>query len=199
LDFASRLSINQYSVRQLSLADFVAECQKQEIPYVGLWRDKVSEAGGAPRARALVEDGGRKISSLCRGGFFPYENEVQRQKSIDENRRAIDEAAELGTQLLVLVCGGVSSAGLSASRRMVATGIAELVPYAMERSVKLGIEPLHPMFAADRSVVTTLAEAQDLAAQFPAGSVGVAGKNRGRFHLFKRVANFLNDRERRLV
>ena len=173
VNFANRLSINQYSVRQLSLADFVAECQKQEVPYVGLWRDKVSEAGGAFRARSLVEDCGLKVSSLCRGGFFPYENETQRQKSIDENRRAIDEAAELGTQLLVLVCGGVTSAGLSASRVMVAAGIATLVPYAMERGVKLGIEPLHPMFAADRSVVTTLAEAQDLAAQFPASVVGV--------------------------
>jgi sugar phosphate isomerase/epimerase len=173
VNFANRLSINQYSVRQLSLADLVVECQKQEVPYVGLWREKVSEAGGAPRARALVEDCGLKISSLCRGGFFPYENEAQRQKSIDENRRAIDEAAELATQLLVLVCGGVTSAGLSASRGMVAAGIAKLVPYAMERGVKLGIEPLHPMFAADRSVVTTLAEAQDLAAQFPPGIVGV--------------------------
>jgi sugar phosphate isomerase/epimerase len=173
MHFADRLSINQYTVRQLSLADFVAECQKQEIPYVGLWRDEVSAAGGATRARALVEDCGLKISSLCRGGFFPYDNEGQRQKSIDENRRAIDEAAELGTPLLVLVCGGVSCAGLSASREMVAAGIAELVPYATERSVKLGIEPLHPMFAADRSVVTTLAEAQDLATQFPTGIVGV--------------------------
>src|SRR6201982_171983 len=106
-------------------------------------------------------------------GFFPYNDEAQRQKSIEENRKVIDEAAALGTQLVVLVCGGIARAGLSASREMVEEGIADLVPYAVERGVRLGIEPLHPMFVADRSVIVTLAQANELAAHFSAEAVGI--------------------------
>jgi sugar phosphate isomerase/epimerase len=167
-----RLSINHYSVRQLGLEELLQECRELEIPYVGLWRDKVHE-GGIERSRALVAHAGLKVSSLCRGGFFPYNDQAQRQRSIEENRKVIDEAAALGAPLVVLVCGGIAAAGLSASREMVEEGIANLVPYAAERGVRLGIEPLHPMFAADRSVIVTLAQANELAAHFSADIVGI--------------------------
>ncbi|HET9374866.1 MAG TPA: sugar phosphate isomerase/epimerase family protein [Chthoniobacterales bacterium] len=167
-----RLSINHYSVRQLGLEQLLEECRELEIPYVGLWRDKVHE-GGIEKSRALVAGAGLKVSSLCRGGFFPYNNQTQRQRSIEENRKVIDEAAALGAPLVVLVCGGIAAAGLSASREMVEEGIANLVPYAAERGVRLGIEPLHPMFAADRSVIVTLAQANELAAHFSANVVGI--------------------------
>jgi sugar phosphate isomerase/epimerase len=167
-----RLSINHYSVRQLGLEQLLQECRELEIPYVGLWRDKVHE-GGIARSRALVAHAGLKVSSLCRGGFFPYNDHAQRRRSIEENRKVIDEAAALGAPLVVLVCGGIAAAGLSASREMVEEGIANLVPYAAERGVRLGIEPLHPMFAADRSVIVTLAQANELAAHFSADIVGI--------------------------
>jgi sugar phosphate isomerase/epimerase len=169
---ARRLSINQYSVRQLGLEQFLQRCRDEGISNVGLWREKVHEVG-IEKAKALIAETGLKVSSLCRAGFFPYDNEMQRRKSIEENRKAIDEAAALGTPLVVLVCGGMAAAGLSASRRMVEEGIANLVPYAAQRGIRLGIEPLHPMFAADRSVVVTLAQANELAAQFPLEIVGV--------------------------
>jgi sugar phosphate isomerase/epimerase len=172
MKLCDRLSINHYSVRQLGLEQLLRECRELEIPYVGLWRDKVHEMG-IERARALIAPAGPKVSSLCRGGFFPYDDEAQRRKSIEENRKVIDEAAALGAQLVVLVCGGIAAAGLSASREMVAEGIANLVPYAAERGIRLGIEPLHPMFAADRSVIVTLAQANELAAHFPADVVGI--------------------------
>ena len=167
-----RLSINHYSVRQLGLEQLLEECRELAIPYVGLWRDKVREVG-IERSRALVARAGLKVSSLCRGGFFPYSDQRERQKSIEENRKVIDEAVALGAQLVVLVCGGIAAAGLSASREMVEEGIANLVPYAAERGVRLGIEPLHPMFAADRSVIVTLAQANELAAHFSADVVGI--------------------------
>jgi sugar phosphate isomerase/epimerase len=167
-----RLSINQYSVRQLALEQFVEQCRQQGISYVGLWREKVHQAG-IEKAKAFITEAGLKVSSLCRAGFFPFDNDVQRRKSIDDNRKAIDEAVALGTQLVVLVCGGIAAAGLSASRRMVEEGIASLVPYAAERGVRLGIEPLHPMFAADRSVIVTLAHANELAARFSPEVVGI--------------------------
>jgi sugar phosphate isomerase/epimerase len=169
---ARRLSINQYSVRQLGLEQFLQRCRDEGISNVGLWREKVHEVG-IEKAKALIAETGLKVSSLCRAGFFPYDNEMQRRKSIEENRKAIDEAAALGTPLVVLVCGGMAAAGLLASRRMVEEGIANLVPYAAQRGIRLGIEPLHPMFAADRSVVVTLAQANELAAQFPLEIVGV--------------------------
>jgi sugar phosphate isomerase/epimerase len=172
MKLGDRLSINHYSVRQLTLEQLVEECRQLRISYVGLWREKVRELG-IERAKALIDQAELRISSLCRAGFFPYDDAAQRQKSIEENRKAIDEAAVLGAQLVVLVCGGIAAAGLSASREMVAEGIANLVPYAVERGVRLGIEPLHPMFAADRSVIVTLAQANELAAHFPAQVVGI--------------------------
>jgi sugar phosphate isomerase/epimerase len=168
----ARLSINHSSVRQLTLEQLVEGCRKHAISHVGLWRDRVHEVG-IERAKELIANAGLTVSSLCRGGFFPYDDDKQRQERLEDNRAAIDEAALLGAPLLVLVCGGIGKTGLSASRRMVEAGIAELVPYAAERGIQLGIEPLHPMFAADRSVVVTLAQANDLAALFPQEIVGV--------------------------
>src|ERR1700756_2590035 len=172
MNLGDRLSINHYSVRQLTLEQLVEECRQLRISYVGLWREKVRELG-IERAKALIDQAELKISSLCRAGFFPYDDAAQRRKSIEENRKAIDEAAVLGAPLVVLVCGGIAAAGLSASREMVAEGIANLVPYAVERGVRLGIEPLHPMFAADRSVIVPLAADNELAAHFPAEVVGI--------------------------
>lgn len=172
MKFGHRLSVNQYSVRQLGLEQFVQQCRKEGISYVGLWREKVHEVG-IEKTKALIAEAGLKVSSLCRAGFFPYNNEMQRRHSIEENRKAVDEAAALGTPLVVLVCGGIAAAGLSASRRMVEEGIADLVPYAAQRGIRLGIEPLHPMFAADRSVVVTLAQANEVAEHFSSEVVGI--------------------------
>jgi sugar phosphate isomerase/epimerase len=172
MKLGDRLSINHYSVRQLTLEQLARECRELGISYVGLWRDKIYEVG-IEKAKACLAEAELEISSLCRAGFFPYDNEGQRQKSLEENRKAIDEAAVLGAQLVVLVCGGIAAAGLSASREMVEEGIANLVPYAAEQGVRLGIEPLHPMFAADRSVIVTLGQANELAAHFPVEVVGI--------------------------
>ena len=167
-----RLSINHYSIRQWDLSELVAGCQKAGITNVGLWRDKVSSVG-LDKARRLLEEANIAVSSLCRGGFFPYSSDQERIKTIADNHRAIDEAAALNSPLLVLVCGGIASAGLERSREMVIEGIAALTPYAQARGIKLGIEPLHPMFTADRSVVSSLEQAIDLANHFPADTVGV--------------------------
>src|SRR5206468_6095383 len=118
----------------------------------GPWRDKVAEAGGAHTSAKLIREAGLRVSSLCRGGFFAAPTEAERRARLDDNRRAIDEAAELGTDVLVLVCGPAPDRDIDAARLMVEDGIAALVPYATERGVRLAIEPLHPMYAGDRSV-----------------------------------------------
>jgi sugar phosphate isomerase/epimerase len=167
-----RLSINHYSIRQWDLNQLVEGCRRLGIKNVGLWRDKIN-AIGLTKARQLIEESGIVVSSLCRGGFFTYSSDQEKIKTIADNQRAVDEAAALRSPLLVLVCGGIASAGLDRSREMVLEGIAGLTPYAQARGVKLGIEPLHPMFTANRSVIATLEQANALADQFPAETVGV--------------------------
>ena len=168
----SRLSLNQATTQHCSVREAAAGCVRAGIPFIGLWRDKVAATGLRESAR-IVRDAGLHVSSLCRGGWFPAATAAERQAHIDDNRRAIDEASELGTDLLVLVCGPASDRDIDAARAQVAEGIAAIAPYAAERGVRLGIEPLHPMFAGDRSVIVTLAEANQLAAQFSPEQVGV--------------------------
>ena len=169
-----RLSLNQATVKRLDLAQSVDLCVRHEIPAIGLWRDRVAEAG-LRHSAATVRDAGLHVSSLCRGGFFTHPEGPARASALADNRQAIAEAAELGADTLVLVSGGLPSGSrdLALARRMVADAIADLVPTAQQLGVRLGIEPMHPMFCADRCVVSTLGDALDLAFQFPAETVGV--------------------------
>lgn len=164
----ARFSFNQATARGWPIPDLVAACTARGVPGVGLWREEVAEFGLAVTA-ALVRDAGLPVTSLCRGGFFADAG------WFDENRRAIDEAAALGAPVLVLVSGGLpaGSRDLHAARAHVGAAIGELVPHALAAGVRLAIEPLHPMFASDRCVVSTLDQALDLAAPYPADAVGV--------------------------
>ncbi|MET7856790.1 sugar phosphate isomerase/epimerase family protein [Streptomyces sp. NPDC005318] len=170
----SRLSINQETVKQWSLPELVEGCGKAGIDKAGLWRAPVQEYGVERTAR-LLADAGISVTSLCRGGFFTALDPAERARALDDNRTAIDEAAALSTDTLVLVSGGlpVGSRDLHGARERIADALAELGPYAQERGVRLAIEPLHPMFASDRCVVSTLAQALDIAERFPAEQVGV--------------------------
>jgi sugar phosphate isomerase/epimerase len=153
-----RLSLNVWTTKGWTLAEAVAGCVRHDVPGIGLWRDKVAEHG-LDAAAKLVREAGLTVTSLCRGGFFTAPG------SAADNRLAVDECVALGTDVLVLVAGGLpaSSKDLPAARRSVAEGIAELAPYAADRGVKLAVEPLHPMFCADRAVVSTLGQALDIA------------------------------------
>jgi len=169
-----RLSLNQATVKHLGLADAAALCARHGIPAIGLWRDRVAEAGLAGAA-AAVRGAGLHVSSLCRGGFFTHADPAARRAARAGNQAAVIEAAELGADALVLVCGGLvpGSRDLGLARRMVADAIGDLVPEAQRLGVRLAIEALHPMFCADRSVIASLGEAVELADQFPADAVGV--------------------------
>ncbi|MEU2899263.1 sugar phosphate isomerase/epimerase family protein [Streptomyces sp. NPDC001273] len=171
----ARFSINQMTVRQLSLPELADACRDTGVPGVGLWREPV-QAYGVEAAAKLVRDAGLAVTTLCRGGFLTASDPAERSAALADNRRAVDEAAALGTDTLVLVSGGLppGSRDLRGARERIADALAELGPYAGEHGVKLAIEPLHPMYAADRCVVSTLAQALDLAERFPAHQVGVA-------------------------
>lgn len=169
-----RLSINQETVRQLPIPELADACAGLGISGVGLWRAPVQEYG-VERAAKTVRDAGLTVTTLCRGGFFTAADPAERAAALDDNRAAVDEAATLGTGTLVLVSGGLppGSRDLAGARERVADALAELAPYAAERGVRLAIEALHPMYASDRCVVSTLAQALELAERFPADRVGV--------------------------
>ncbi|WP_171118744.1 MULTISPECIES: sugar phosphate isomerase/epimerase family protein [Streptomyces] len=162
------------TVKQLSMPELVEACVQLEIGNVGLWREPVQSYGVEATAK-LVRDAGLTVTTLCRGGFFTAIDPEERARALADNRRAIDEAATLGTDTLVLVSGGLppGSKDLHGARERIADALAELGPYAERHGVRLAIEPLHPMYAADRCVVSTLAQALDLAERFPAHQVGV--------------------------
>ncbi|MEU0813995.1 sugar phosphate isomerase/epimerase family protein [Streptomyces mirabilis] len=170
----ARFSINQMTVKQLSMPELVESCLELGIQGVGLWREPVQSYGLDATAK-LVRDAGLAVTTLCRGGFFTAIDLQERARALDDNRAAVDEAATLGTDTLVLVSGGLpaGSKDLHGARERIADALGALGPYAAERGVRLAIEPLHPMYAADRCVVSTLAQALDLAERFPADQVGV--------------------------
>ncbi|OQR65007.1 sugar phosphate isomerase [Streptomyces maremycinicus] len=170
----TRFSINQMTVKQLSMPELVAACGDLGVTNVGLWREPV-RTYGVERAAKLVRDAGLTVTTLCRGGFLTALDPVERAAALADNRRAVDEAAALGTEVLVLVSGGLpaGSKDLHGARERIADALSVLGPYAEDHGVKLAIEPLHPMYAADRCVVSTLTQALDLAERFPAHQVGV--------------------------
>jgi sugar phosphate isomerase/epimerase len=165
-----RLSLNQMTADQWSVREAVEGCVRNGIPGIALWRHKVAETGLAESAK-IVRGSGLKVSSLCRGGMFPAATAEERQAKIDDNRRAIDEAVTLGTDVLVLVCGPAPDRDIDSARKMVEDGIASVKDYAVSCGVKLGIEPLHPMFAADRSVIVSFAQANGMAERLGVGVV----------------------------
>ncbi|MEV1020624.1 sugar phosphate isomerase/epimerase family protein [Streptomyces sp. NPDC050264] len=162
------------TVKQLSLPELVNACRELGVQYVGTWREPV-QAYGVEAAAKLLNDAGLAVSTHCRGGFLTAVDPADRKAAIDDNKRAVDEAATLGTDVLVLVSGGLpaGSYDLAGARERIADALAELAPYAAENGVRLAIEPLHPMYAADRCVVSTLTQALDIAERFPAHQVGV--------------------------
>jgi sugar phosphate isomerase/epimerase len=169
---AARLSFNQITSDRASLAAVLDACARHGVPYISAWRHRIADVG-IEKAVRLVRDAGVRLSSVCRGGMFPAATREERERRIDDNRRAVDEAAALGAPVLVLVCGPAPDRDIDTARQMVEDGISHIAPYAAERGVQLGIEPLHPAFAAERSCITTLREARRLAERFDAATVGI--------------------------
>jgi sugar phosphate isomerase/epimerase len=168
----SRLSLNQITIDQCSLPEAIEACGRAGLTVIGPWRHKVAEVGVEPAAR-MIREAGLRVSSLCRGGFFPAADAPGRRAADEDNRRAVEEAATLGTDVLVLVCGPPIGRDVEAARAQILGGIERLVPHAEEQGVRLAIEPLHPMMISERSAIVTLGEANDLAERFDDTRVGV--------------------------
>ncbi|MBI1290616.1 TIM barrel protein [bacterium] len=161
------------TTKPLSLDQCLDFYQSSNLSGITIWRN-VLERLSLSEARRRVDGSALKVVSLCRGGFFPARTAAERQAAIDDNRLAIDQAQALGAPLVVLVCGAVPGMPLSEARRQITDGIAAVLPYARQAGVKLAIEPLHPMYAGDRSAVNTLRQANDMVAELKDDHVGVA-------------------------
>jgi sugar phosphate isomerase/epimerase len=177
-----RLSINQATIKRTTVAEAVRVVSEAGIGAIGLWREQVQETGLRESAR-IIAGSGLRYSTHCRGGWFTAEEGPARRAALDDNRRAIEETATLAAAgapgsraALVLVVGGLpeGSRDLAGARERVRDAVAELVPDAQAAGVTLALEPLHPMYASDRSVLSTLPQALDLAAGFDPAVVGVA-------------------------
>ena len=171
----SLLSLNTATVRQQwNLEQMIDGCVRHRIGAISPWRDQV-EACGLEEAAKRIGDAGLRVSGLCRGGMFPASDAAGLQANIDDNRRAIDEAAMLGAECLVLVVGGLpkGSRDIALARQQVFDGMAAVLEYARSNGMPLAIEPLHPMYAADRACVNTMAQALDICDRLGEGT-GVA-------------------------
>jgi sugar phosphate isomerase/epimerase len=169
----SRLCIHTVTTKPWGLEEAVRRYSAAGVRGITVWRTAFADRSPAAAGK-LIRDSGLCIVSLCRGGFFPSSSAEQRARAIDENRRCIDEAAELGAPHVVLVCGAAPDQPLALSRGQIADGIAAVLPHASAARVKLAVEPLHPMYAGDRSAVNTLGQARAICGQLGSPWAGVA-------------------------
>jgi sugar phosphate isomerase/epimerase len=173
LNDLSRLCIHTITTRPWSIEEAATHFSAAGVRGITVWRDALVNRN-IRQTGNLLRDQGLSVVSLCRGGFFPATDKKKRAAAIDDNRKAIDEAAELGAPLIVLVCGADPLQTLEDSRQQIREGIETIIPDAQAAAVKLAIEPLHPMYADTRSAINTLAQANDMAAELNSPVVGVA-------------------------
>lgn len=169
----SRLCVHTITTRPWPIETAIERFVAHGVRGITVWRDAL-EGRDPPATARRMRDAGLSVVSLCRGGFFPGETADQRAAAIDDNRRAIDEAAAIGAPLVVLVCGAVPGQSLATSRRQIQDGIAAVISHAEDAGVRLAVEPLHPMYADSRSAINTMAQANDLCAALDSPTVGVA-------------------------
>lgn len=169
----SRLCVHTITTKPWKIEEAAENFSAAGIRGITVWRDAL-EGRNITKTGQMLRDQGLDIVSLCRGGFFPSLDKAKRSAAIDDNKKAIDEAAELGTNMVVLVCGAEPRQALEESRKQIQDGIASLLSYTGEAGVKLAIEPLHPMYADTRSAINTLSQANDMAEALGSPWVGVA-------------------------
>jgi sugar phosphate isomerase/epimerase len=171
MSLLERLSFNQMTADPWSLQQVVRRCAGGGISSIAVWRHKLDKQ--VARSAAIIRREGLHVSSLCRGGWFSAPTPEERRRRITDNRAAIEEAAELGAPVLVIVSGPANGQSLDDARQSVLDGLREVLPDAAKAGITLGIEPLHPMYAAERSVVVTLKQANGLVADLNSPAAGV--------------------------
>ncbi len=169
----SKLCMHTLTTKPWNLKQCVENYSSAGIHGITIWRN-VLEKQNLKKAETMLDDFGMNVVSIARGGFFPSADKEKRQVAIDDNLWAIEQAAGVGAPIIVLVCGADGRQSLEQSREQIKEGIVKILPQAEAAGVKLAIEPLHPMYAGDRSAVNSLAQANQMAEEINSSFVGVA-------------------------
>jgi len=169
----SNLAVHTMTNKPWTLRQCIDAYISAGIGGISVWRN-VIEPVGVAEAGKMLRDSGLKVPALVRGGFFPARDASGRQQAIDDNRQCIDEASTIGAEMIVLVVGAVPGMPMDEARKHVIDGIGALLPHAVDRNVKLAIEPLHPMYAAGRSCINRMREAREVCDQLRSRMVGIA-------------------------
>lgn len=169
----SKLCIHTITTKPWSIEEAAEKYQMAGVKGISVWRNYL-EGRDIFQTGEILKNHGLEVVALVRGGFFPATALSKRQLAITDNKKAVDEAAALGAEMVVLVCGADPGQSLETSRAQIQEGIEAVLPHAIENKVKLAIEPLHPMYADTRSAINTMAQANDMAEAINSDFVGVA-------------------------
>ncbi|HZL46834.1 MAG TPA: sugar phosphate isomerase/epimerase family protein [Opitutaceae bacterium] len=169
----ARLCIHTITTRPWAVEEAARRYAAAGVAGITVWREAL-EGRDPALVGARIRDHGLTVVSLCRGGFFAAGTAAARLRAVDENRRCIDQAAALGAPLVVLVCGADPGQDLAESRRQIEEGIAAVLPHAASARVRLAVEPLHPMYAGDRSAVTMVRQAREICWRLRSPWLGIA-------------------------
>ncbi len=173
LDNFSKLCVHTQTTKPWTIEECINHYSSAGIKGISIWRHLL-EGKDLKSIKTMLDANEMKVVSLVRGGFFPAVDAEQRDLAFEDNHLAIDQAAALGAPLLVLVCGADPQQSLEVSRQQIQEGIAALIPHAQNKGVKLAIEPLHPMYAGDKSAVVLLGQANDMCEAIASPWVGIA-------------------------
>ena len=168
----TRLCIHTITTKPWSIYEAISQYANAGISGISVWREAV-EGHDLKDVKSAITNAGLATVSYVRGGFFPAASNKKRKEALDTNRRIIEEAAMLGAPLVVLVCGADPAQSIALSAQQVQDSIAELAPFAKDAGIKLGIEPLHPLYADTRSAIVTLEQANNLVEVIQSPQVGV--------------------------
>lgn len=172
VDF-SKLCVHTQTTKPWSIEECVKNYALAGIKGISVWRN-VLENKNLKEVKQLLDEFEMDVVSLVRGGFFPSVDKKKRHNAIEDNLLAIEQAAAIGAPMIVLVCGADGGQSLEKSREQIAEGIVKILPSAQRSGIKLAIEPLHPMYAGDRSAINTIGQANDMVEMIHSASVGVA-------------------------
>ena len=168
----SRLAVHTITTKPWPIEKAIERYARAGIGGISVWQDALA-GRNIPAVRRRIREAGLSVASYVRGGFFPHPDPAERRKAIEQNKTLIREAGALGAPHVVYVCGAHPALPLAQSRSYIQEAFEALVPTADGEGVQMGIEPLHPMYAGDRSAVVSLTQANDMAEAIDSDRVGV--------------------------
>ena len=169
----SKLCIHTQTTKPWTLEECIINFASAGVKGISIWRHLL-EGKDLDKIKLLLDSNRMDVVSLVRGGFFPSVDPKKRLSAIEDNQLAIEQASALGAPLVVLVCGAEPKQSLESSRQQIKEGITALIPLAEKRKVKLAIEPLHPMYGAEKSAILTLGQANEMCELIDSPWVGIA-------------------------